>query len=110
MCQVGRNLYIIGGGDDLVVYNIDQDKVLLMHDLEIGHVADVSLRLWKDGQIYGVGSKQIFKLDPVSYKLTILAEYPGRIRCGMAIDDHGIYFGDSAELMRYNWPVAKGAK
>ena len=34
----------------------------------------------------------------------VLAEYDGRVRCGMAVDEAGIYFGDSATLVRYNWP------
>lgn len=94
----------------MIVYNMDEDKIVHKRDLDIGHVHDVSLRLWKDGLIYGLGAKQIFSIHPTTFELSIVAEYPGSIRCGMAIDEHGIYFGDSAELMRYNWPTTKEAK
>lgn len=104
LCQVGRKLYCIGNDDTLFVYDIDMDEVLYSAALGVGSVADVALRLWKDGLIYGVSNKRIFSLNPETYECVTLAEYPGSIRCGFAIDDHGIYFGDRAELIRYNWP------
>ncbi|MBI2421551.1 MAG: PQQ-like beta-propeller repeat protein [Candidatus Hydrogenedentes bacterium] len=105
MCPVGRKIYGVGKGDTLFVYDIDAEKLVHQADLGVGSVCDVSLRPWKDGMIYGVASRKIFKLDPESYACTTLAEYPNTIRCGFAIDDHGIYFGDRAELIRYNWPA-----
>jgi hypothetical protein len=51
-----------------------------------------------------VSTKKVFRVDPANYEVTILAEYPNGIRCGFAMDDRGIYFGDGAELVRYNWP------
>ena len=105
LCQVGRSIYGIGNGDTLFVYDIDADDVVHKRDLGLGSVLDVSIQLWKDGLIYGVASNKIFSLDPDSYEATILADYPGRIRSGFAMDDKGIYFSDRAELMRYNWPA-----
>ena len=61
------------------------------------------MALWEDGKLYGVTGNKVFRLNPRNYAVDVLAEYPGKIRCGLAIDEHGIYFGDRATLMRYNW-------
>jgi len=69
----------------------------------VGSVLDCALRPWEDGQLYGIATRKIFRLDPQTYTVESLAEYPRPIRCGMAIDNKGIYFGEKAELIRYNW-------
>lgn len=110
MCQAGRKLYCISGSDTLFVYDIDKDDIVHTASLGVGSVCDISLRTWKDGMIYGVSNKKIFQVDPGSYACVTLAEYPGTIRCGFAIDDHGIYFGDRAELIRCNWQAPPAAE
>lgn len=103
MAIVGSRVYGISNGDDLFVFDIEKKEIVHQSSLGVGSVLDVSLGAWKDGKLYGVASKKIFCLDPDTYAVTILAEYPRPIRCGFAIDDHGIYFGEKAELVRYNW-------
>ncbi|NUM54998.1 MAG: PQQ-like beta-propeller repeat protein [Candidatus Hydrogenedentes bacterium] len=100
---VGRRVYGIANGDDLFAYDIDKNEIVHKSSLGVGSVLDVSLGLWKDGLLYGVANREIFRLDPETFATTVLAEYPNSIRCGFAIDDRGIYFGDKAELIRYNW-------
>lgn len=104
LCQVGRRLFGVAGSDMLFVHDIDAKEMVHMGSLGVGSVLDCSLQPWKDGQIYGVAKTKIFRLDPGSYEVTVLAEYPADIRCGFAIDDHGIYFGERASLLRFNWP------
>jgi hypothetical protein len=72
--------------------------------LDVGSVQDCSLGLWQDGKLYGLSEKKVFRLDPDTYAVTVLAEYDGTIHCGFAMDAKGIYFGDRATLMRFNWP------
>lgn len=103
LCQVGRRLYGIAGGDTLFVYDIDAAEVVHAGSLGVGSVLDCALRLWTDGKLYAVASKKIVRIDPATYAVEVLAEYPETIRCGMAIDGRGIYFGVRAELVRYNW-------
>ncbi|MCC6795113.1 MAG: hypothetical protein IT366_08335 [Candidatus Hydrogenedentes bacterium] len=99
----GRRIFGIANGDSLFVYDIDKGEIVHRSDLGVGSVHDIALALWKDGKLYGVANKKIFSLDPDTYAVNVLAEYPRAIRCGFAIDDHGIYFGDKAELIRYRW-------
>lgn len=103
LCRVGDHIFGISGGETLFVYDIPTDTVLHTAPVGVGHVIDVSLRLWKDGMIYGLGGNKVFRINPESYAVEVLAEYGGKIRCGIAIDDKGIYFGDAADLVRYNW-------
>ena len=103
LLQVDRRLFGIAKAETLFVFDLDKRAVIHTADLGVGSVLDCSLGLWKDGQVYGVANKQVFKLDTATYSVTTLAEYPGNIRCGFAMDDKGIYFGDKAELIRYNW-------
>lgn len=100
---VGRRVFGIANGDDLFVYDIERKEFIHKSNLGVGSVLDVSLGVWKDFNLYGVANKKVFRVNPDTYKVTILAEYPNSIRCGFAMDDKGIYFGDKAELVRYNW-------
>lgn len=104
LCQSGRKLFGIANGAMLFVYDLDKKDIVHTADLGVGSVLDCSLGPWKDGRLYGVASKSIFRLDPDTFNVEVLAEYPRTIRCGFAIDDKGIYFGERAELVRYNWP------
>ncbi|MCC6487841.1 MAG: hypothetical protein IT364_10110 [Candidatus Hydrogenedentes bacterium] len=103
MCIVGRNIFGVSNDDDLFVYDIDSKTYSHRGKMNVGAVQDCSLRLWTDGKLYGVTSRKVFQLDPETYAVTVLAEYPEDIRCGFAMDEHGIYFGVRAELVRYNW-------
>jgi hypothetical protein len=105
MAMVGRKVFGIAGKDNLFVYDPDAKKYLYKGSLGIGAVVECALGLWKDGKLYGLTGTTVFRLDPDTYEVTVLATYPGWIRCGFAMDDHGIYFGDRATLMRYNWPM-----
>jgi len=100
---VGRRVFGISGGDNLFVYDIDAKDFVHRASLKVGSIPDLSIGLWKDGNLYGLTNKRVFRLDPNTYEVTVLGEYPGRIHCGFAMDDRGIYFGDRAELIRFNW-------
>ena len=103
MCLWAGSLYGVSGGDTLFVYDVASDKIVHTASLGVAHVLDVALRPWSDGMLYGLSGKKVFRVNPETYAVETLAEYPGRIRCGFAIDNKGIYFGDAAELVRYNW-------
>jgi hypothetical protein len=98
-----KRIFKLGGSGKLFVYDIDSKTYLNKSDLGLGAVLDCSLGLWKDGKLYGLTGNTVFRLDPGTYQAEVLAKYDGEIRCGFAMDDHGIYFGDRATLMRYSW-------
>ncbi|MDZ4858858.1 MAG: hypothetical protein SGI88_07720 [Candidatus Hydrogenedentes bacterium] len=103
LVKVDRRIFGIANADTLFVYNIDSKEFVHSASLGVGSIPDLSLGLWKDGNLYGLTNKSVFRLDPKTYTTTVLAEYPGNIHCGFAIDDRGIYFGDKAELIRFNF-------
>jgi len=104
LVRVNRRIFGIAGADNLFVYDIDGKAYAEKKALGIGSVLDCAMRLWADGQLYGLTDNSVFRLDPKTCEVTVLATYDGHIRCGFAMDKHGIYFGDRATLMRYNWP------
>ena len=103
LVQVGRKVFGVSGSENLFVYDIDSDRIVHKSKLGVGAVPDCSMGLWKDGFLYGLSSKNVFRLDPETYEVSVLASYQGTIQRGFAMDDHGIYFGDRAILLRYNW-------
>ncbi len=108
LVQVGRRLFGLAGDNHLFVYDIDTKEYVHKGPLSVKAVPDLSMGLWRDGQLYGLSKQEVFRLDPVSFQLTSLAKYERDIHCGFAMDEHGIYFGDRATLMRYNWPKPGG--
>ncbi|MDX9976096.1 MAG: hypothetical protein RBU21_24170 [FCB group bacterium] len=107
MALVGRRIFGIADDDKLFVYDIDKAEYLHKAAMGLGPVPDCCLMPWKDGKLYGFAGNKVFRLDPDTFQAEVLAEYSGQINCGMAIDDKGIYFGERATLLRYNWPAAK---
>ena len=104
MALAGRRIFGIAGENDLFVYDIDAKQYVYKGKLATNPVPDCCLGLWQDGKLYGLSNNQVFRLDPETFAVSILATYPGEIHCGFAMDAHGIYFGDRATLMRYRWP------
>ena len=104
LAMVGRKVFGIAASNKLFVYDAVAKEYVHKATLDLGSVRDCSLGLWEDGQLYGLTENQVFRLDPETYEAMVLAAYPGSIRCGFAMDAHGIYFGDRATLLRYNWP------
>jgi hypothetical protein len=104
MAMAGRRIFGIAGENDLFVYDIDAKQYVHKTKLPTNPIPDCCLGLWQDGKLYGLSKNQVFRLDPETYTVDILATYTGEIHCGFAMDAHGIYFGDRATLMRYNWP------
>lgn len=103
MAIVGRRVYGVAGGSKLFVYDIDSKGYAHKAALGVGALIDCGIEPWKDGKLYGLSATTIFRLDPETCAVTVLAQYPGKITSGFALDDHGIYFGDRAELKRWNW-------
>jgi len=105
MAMAGRRIFGIAGENDLFVYDIDAKQYVHKTKLPTNPIPDCCLDLWQDGKLYGLSRNQVFRLDPDTYTVDILATYTGEIHCGFAMDAHGIYFGERATLVRYNWPA-----
>lgn len=104
LVQVERRIFGIAGENRLFVYDIDTKEYIHQAALPVNNVPDLCMARWHDGALYGLSNKEVFRLDPATFASAILAAYDGRIHCGFAMDEHGIYFGDAAALVRYNWP------
>ena len=52
----------------------------------------------RNGMIYGIMTKAIYRIDPARRAFEILAAPPSDIGSGMAIMDGRLYFGCGADL------------
>lgn len=100
----GRRIFGIAGDNQLFVYDVDRKEYLHKSTLSVTSVRDQALGVWKDGRLYGLTETEIFRLDPETFQLDVVAKYPGSIRSGFALDECGIYFVDGIKLMRCNLP------
>ena len=87
----------------LSVYDIARRNVVDRKPITYGTPLEISLGLHSDGMIYGLTGTSIIRINPETYEIAEVARYDGRIGCGWAISEDGIYFGSGVHLMRYNW-------
>ncbi|RJS85665.1 hypothetical protein CW702_00830 [Candidatus Bathyarchaeota archaeon] len=79
-------------------------KVTYKIRIPFGRPHQISLKRYEaDGYIYGLAGNTIFRVNPETYKLEKVADYPGTISCGFAVSETGIYFGSDVHLIRYRW-------
>ncbi|MBI4556464.1 MAG: hypothetical protein HY706_02680 [Candidatus Hydrogenedentes bacterium] len=103
LARVSRRIFGVAAEDQLFVYDVESKTYVHKAALGVGEVLDCSLGLWEDRYLYGLSSNKVFRIDPETYEVRVLATFDGDIRCGFAMDERGIYFGHRATLMRYNW-------
>ncbi len=87
----------------LFVFDPSSREIIHKAKIPFGRPHQISLKLYRDGYIYGLAENTIFKVDPKSFKISKVAEYHGKISCGFAVCDTGIYFGSDVHLIRYRW-------
>ncbi len=89
-------------GSRLVVY--DPARKTKVHEAALsGHQVEISLGPHTDGQLYGLTTSAIYRVNPKTYEVKSVAKPPVRIRCGFAITPACIYFGSGRHLWRYRW-------
>jgi hypothetical protein len=104
LCLVGRRIFGVASPDLLFVYDMTEESYAHRAELGFGRVLANSFKQWRDGFLYGLTPTKIFRIDPDSFDTRVVATYHGTIGRGFAMDEHGIYFGERATLMRYEWP------
>jgi len=92
-----------GGADALFVYDPKAGRLVHEAVLPFGSLRDLSLGLHSDGLLYGLTQRTIFSINPKTYEMKAVAEYPGGIDCGFALAETGLYFGSGVHLVRYAW-------
>ena len=87
----------------LFVFDPSSWRIVHNERIPYGRPHEISLAKHKDGYLYGLAGNTIFKVNPETYEISKVADYPGRITCGFAVSDTGIYFGSEVRLIRYRW-------
>jgi hypothetical protein len=103
IAEAGGRVFAILAGPTLIVYDVNQKKVIHQTDIKLGRPLEISLQRWKDGHIYGLTDRCIFTIDPKTYEVREFAKPAQPIHCGWAITDTGIYFGSGVHSVRYVW-------
>ena len=109
-----RQVYLVEVAPDGMVHGLASGSVYFVfdpHRRRVIHRADLArygglvhngLALGADGMLYVLLTKSILRIDPRSRRCTKLADAPGAISAGIAIQAGRIYFGCGSHL----WSVA----
>jgi hypothetical protein len=84
------------------LYDLDHQKVPVSTLLPSTPL-DNSLILGPDGNLWGLTSDSIFRLDSNTLSVTALISSPNEITSGIAMDGENIYFGSNSGVYSFSW-------
>lgn len=118
MERVGQRLFLLtadehnefahpAGRRNLEVLDLATGEFAASAEFSYGAPIDLCLGLHRDGKLYGVSSKGVFRIDPGTLQVEPLADAPVPPSCGFVLNDTGIYFASNPRLFVYEWPESK---
>ncbi|MCC6444220.1 MAG: hypothetical protein IT210_12300 [Armatimonadetes bacterium] len=102
-CARGKVFAVSRGSNTLTVYDPKERRIVHQAKMPVGTTLDTSLGLHKNGLLYGLTGSAIYTIDPKSYKVSKVAEYPKGIHRGFALTDDALYFACGVTLVRYKF-------
>jgi len=94
---------IVGIADKTAfLYDLDHRELLASTSLSSTPL-DNSLTLGPDGNLWGLTSDSIFRLDKNTLSVSALISTPNEITSGIAMDGANIYFGSNSDIYSFNW-------
>jgi hypothetical protein len=88
------------------LYDLDHQKVPVSTLLP-SKPLDNSLMLGPDGNLWGLTSDSIFRLDSNTLSVTALISSANEITSGIAMDGENIYFGSNSGIFSFSWKSAE---
>ena len=99
----GRTLFVFDPATLKIIHNA---RVEFGEDykrpVDLGRIYN-SVGVGPDGKIWGLAPQGIFRIDPETYRVALVASAPERITAGFAMDATGIYFASHSSLYRYTF-------
>jgi hypothetical protein len=99
----GKAFAVSRPSNTLFVYDPASSEIVHRRKIAFGAQHEISLGRFRDGKLYGLAGSTIYRMDPKTYAIEKVAAYKGRITCGFALNDTGVYFGSGTHLIRYRW-------
>jgi hypothetical protein len=84
------------------LYDLDH-RELLASTLLSSTPLDNSLTLGPDGNLWGLTSDSVFRLDTNTLSVSALISSPNEITSGIAMDGEHIYFGSNSDIYSFSW-------
>lgn len=94
-------LFGIADGATLFVFDCGASTIVHTALLPFRGVPYNSVALGPDGNIWGLANKGIFRIDPRTYEVRLMAEAPEPVTAGFALAGDRLYFACGASLWRY---------
>ncbi|MGI8913199.1 MAG: hypothetical protein ACR2JY_05310 [Chloroflexota bacterium] len=91
----------IAGGATLFVFDPNARSVIHIAPLPFQGVPYNSVALGPDGGIWGLANKSIFRLDPATFAVRLVAEASAPVTAGFAMAEDCVYFACGASIWRY---------
>jgi streptogramin lyase len=94
-------LFGIAGGTTLFVFDCATRMVMHTAPLPFRGVPYNCVALGPDGQIWGLANAGVFRVDPATYVVHLVAEAPEPVTAGFALLGDQLYFACGANIWRY---------
>lgn len=102
--EVGADglIYGLATGSQFFVFDPVRREVVKREDLSaLGELVRPALGRGPDGTVYGLLSRSIFRIEPASHSVTVLAWPPVPVTAGLAIQGDRLYFASQAHVWSY---------
>jgi streptogramin lyase len=91
----------IAGGETLFAFDVGARSVVLTAPLPFRGVPYNSVGVGPDGGLWGLAHRGIFRIDPATFVVRLVAETPEPVTAGFALADGHLYFACGATIYRY---------
>lgn len=105
MAAAGGKVFVVTNpSNTLSVWDIGQKRIVDRRPVDCGTAVEISLGVHTDGNVYGLTRKGVFRINPATHEVKLLAAYEPGVSVGWAMNAEGIYFASGVHLVRWEWP------
>jgi hypothetical protein len=94
-------IFGIAGGETLFAFDATTRSVMHTAPLPFRGVPYNSVALGPDGGIWGLANRGVFRIDPTTREVRLVAEAPEPVTAGFALTGDRLYFACGANIYRY---------
>ncbi len=103
LTMAGGRLVASVKGNSVCVLDPASGELLGRGTVPAGWVHAAAIGTHSDGMVYGLTGSCIYRVDPATCEVSLVAPVEGGISCGLALTDAGVYFGSGTHLWLYRW-------
>ncbi|HVA91176.1 MAG TPA: hypothetical protein VNL71_15180, partial [Chloroflexota bacterium] len=94
-------IFGIANGETIFAFDVSTRSVVHTAPLPFRGVPYNSVALGPDGGIWGLATRGVFRIDPTTREVRLVAETPEPVTAGFALAGNHLYFACGANIYRY---------